>query len=111
MVERINESGLFTRADGMQALLEETGELNGEKLAHLLNSFDRLYTKRYEEYKVLTEEHHELASHQTKKETEFRRLLDRYQRLSAANEPEEKNKLSKFFSKTAERIKLMLPGR
>jgi Mn-dependent DtxR family transcriptional regulator len=111
MVERLTEQGLLTRADGMQLTLEETGELNAEKLAHLLNSFDRLYTKRYEEYKVLTEQHHELSAHQTKKETDLRRLVDKYQRLSAANEPAEKNPLAKFISKTAQTLSRILPGR
>jgi len=111
MVERLTEQGLLTRADGMQATLEATGELNGEKLAHLLNSFDRLYSRRYEEYKGLAEEHHELNAHQTKKETEFRRLLDKYQRLSAANEPGERNPVAKFISKTAETLARIMPRR
>ena len=111
MVERLTEQGLLTRADGMQVTLEGSGELNADRLAHLLNSFDRLYSRRYEEYKVLVEQHHELSAHQSKKETEFRRLLDKYQRLSAANEAPEKHPVAKFLSKTAETLRKIVPSR
>jgi len=54
-----------------------------------MNSFDRLYTARHQEYIEISMQYHELSAQHSKRDAEFRRLLDKYERLRLAGEASE----------------------
>ncbi len=98
MGEMLTEEGLFNQADQMLATFDQKGLLDSEALAHLMNSFDRLYTRRHQEYVAISLNYHELNSQYSKRDAEFRKLVDKYERLRVAGETVDQGAVAKLMS-------------
>ncbi len=98
MGEMLTEEGLFNQAEQMLATFDKKGLLDAEALAHLMNSFDRLYTRRHQEYVAISLNYHELNSQYSKRDAEFRKLVDKYERLRIAGETVDQGAVAKLMS-------------
>jgi predicted outer membrane protein len=98
MGEMLTEEGLFNQAEQMLSTFDKKSLLNGEALAHLMNSFDRLYTRRHQEYVAISLNYHELNSQYSKRDAEFRKLVDKYERLRVAGETVDQGAVAKLMS-------------
>ncbi|HEY9679735.1 MAG TPA: hypothetical protein V6C76_17160 [Drouetiella sp.] len=98
MAELLTEEGLFNQAEQILSNHATKGMVDADALAHLMNSFDRLYTKRHEEYVAMSLSYHELNSQYNKRETDFRKLVDKYERLRVAGETVDQGAVAKLMS-------------
>lgn len=107
MGEKLTEEGLFSQADSLVATLKKKGDIDQESLSHLMNSFDRLYAARHQEFVEISMQYHELSAQHSKRDADFRRLLQKYERLRMAGEPSEQGAVAKLMSA----ITRFLPGK
>jgi hypothetical protein len=98
MGEMLTEEGLFTQAEQMLQTFNNKGLLDAESLSHLMNSFDRLYTKRHQEYVAMSLSYHELNSQFSKRDAEFRKLVEKYERLRVAGETVDQGAVARLMS-------------
>ena len=109
MVDMITDEKLFTQGDALLSALERTGEVNPVMLGWVMNSYDRLYSQMHREYMDMSLQYHDRCAQHSKRDAEFRRIVDKYGRLAAANQETERGPVAKLMNNTVKALSRLLP--